>query len=712
MKQLNYKKGGLILLLFLFLLVFSSSAFGVSEFEAIGYWSDYGNDLANLGRSNVIEGDMTTISNTVTRAEGNMVSPLIIDIDNDGINEIVGSSGSYIKIYNSTDDFIWLEAEILANGSQVTQPSAYNSTLDNKVHIVTVMGDTFYDYTFNGTDINITKLKNLSVSANSSFATAIPSTKIKCAEIATVPYCFYGDYNGSVVIYNTVQSNSSRMLGNISIGYVGGTSRYFSPESPIAIENIDLTGGLELGFITNRNDNTYQGYTIYDVNDGIIQLEVDDLGSGYPSSSNAVINIMFEDIDGGTSEIITDYRIVNGGATSRIITNISNSDGTPHGIQGINLLDTTSSSTVNLRSLIGDFTSDTGLELCNSYYYVSNGNRNVTCINLNTGNIVYDKITPHAFADYTYPTYLGIAAADLNLDNYLDIVLHKSIVSPQQDEEINLTYYGNYTVVGDLNGDTYAEVISMGTNFMWTAWSTSDNSIPTLVDTFGVNPSSPVCNGSSVRFSAEEYDETGAQPSGTNYYNDKDTDQEQLIAVCYGNGTEYSGSLSNADPYVDCQYNTPGYYIVDIYLVDSYNSADRTQVDTVNINVITGTDCNSESQDIGEEAIDGGTTTTTTTPTSTGISTFLDSITGGDNNSKIFIGFMIWLIITISVMVGVASITASATAVAGVGLIAGLGAFIILTALGILPVWILILFFIGLILLVILKIGFGAAGGS
>jgi hypothetical protein len=279
----------------------------------------------------------------------------------------------------------------------------------------------------------------------------------------------------------------------------------------------------------------------------------------------------------------------------------------------------------------------------------------------------------------------------------------------------SVLYWPGAVMTTDINGDGQIEVCSANKGYGFCAYPLGIDVPPVLTDSYGRGWDNPICQNTNLRFSAKEYDATAAQSSGTNYYDDMDSQQEKLIADCYGNGTLTNGSLNLNAPYIDCVYNNTGTYYAKVYLQDSYNLGDYTQYDDITVLVVSGSPgitCNVEAASIGEESVNGTAVTgTAVNPSTEGVENFLDYLTGGSTKAKIFIGFMIWLLIVVAVGGGMAAITHNGMAVGVICALAGFVGFIVLTAVGIFPVWILIILMLGLALLAVLKIGFTQAGG-
>ena len=201
------------------------------------------------------------------------------------------------------------------------------------------------------------------------------------------------------------------------------------------------------------------------------------------------------------------------------------------------------------------------------------------------------------------------------------------------------------------------------------------------------------------------------------YYNDNDLDTEKLVADCYGNGTLTNGTLSLAAPYVDCTYNTPNTYYAKVYLLDNHNLGDYTQDQSFTIQVIAGVPGSTCGTEIDVLSDDDGIADVTdlsgATPSEidTGWTALFGWLTGGNTNAKLLIGFMLFLMLVVGVAVGLARLGVSGSALSVlVMLVSGLG-FVLLTIIGLFPVWILVLLLLVLALITGLVLALKATGG-
>jgi len=693
----------------LILLVIISSTSALADAN----WPSFQYDIRNSGQQDTsFVGSFNETSTYSELGFGVSYQPIVADWDADGTNEIIGSSNSLLMIYNVSSNGLLQLENSFNMGTPQTGIGFYGVFSGINKYIVS-FGNITYALRYDGSSLN--------KSINNSITTT-PTRGITCDSFANGTVCFQAIGTNNISEFNpTTGAIAEYNVSSIVIPSL--------LDEKMAFNDFDSDGDTELIF-----------YCTVGAVEGVCVVSQTLIGSfpldtGFSTDGFYPFSGTFCDYGGITvgnfeqgfgNEICLSYgatsgTCANGGGATKNYIDCVDFQGTNIVLNSI-FLSAAFKTEEPSAPFVGDFnTSAVGNEVC---VIVRNDGASVNnlvsmgCVNGWDGNwkSVFDK-TQTTHPDLTVASVPTVA--DMDNDGDSDVLYEGSIIYTEDGAIESIFNISTSISVNtepipvDINGDDNLDICGQIASEVFCAISTFSNDIPTLTNNFGRTFDNPVCNGTTLRFSAKEYDESITQLTGTNYYNDVDTDTERLVIDCYGNGTLTTGDYSLANPFADCVYNTPDIYYAIIYIEDSFNTGDRTQLEEETVYVITGTDCNDEIVDIGEESIEGTPiTTTTTNPTATGTANFIDTLTGGDNNSKIFIGFMIWLIIVISLMVGVATITASGVAVAAIGVIGGLGAFIVLTALGILPIWLLILFFLGLILLVILKVGFMGNGGS
>jgi len=727
MKQLNYKKGGLILLLFLFLLVFSSSAFGdltdydTYNLDQIAYpeWREYGSNSFNnhlaLNTFGYIYRDGNNILDSYV--VGNDFEPLVFSFDEaDRSPEvIVAHNGGFMEFLSLSDVGVLTSIASVAKDDPVTQPIA----------ITRSDGEVAYIFA-NSTDIIMYDLVNFNNTPHGGIYSGIACSNDSGSILCAFAGSYAATYNNITIYYPDNNTISSHNVSSAGSGVFNTNIYKNSVTSPI-IADWDRDGVKELFLLCDLNLDDNHGVCVYNLDTFILEDNLDGISDGGFLALHPYIGgMLVEDIDNSADMELCVTMINNLNlAFSSSYLECYNSDSSLFGTSTIQSDGSQVAGYVSNPVIAFGF-NDT-YDICAiGYLDRATDVGNLVCVNAESGSFITTGTYSFSGAGQTtWQNGGSIVSFDADGDGYDDIVTGSNILYRNSTTlnfnafEYNSAGAAGKVSIADANGDGYYDIFvsTAGNIYSYTTLDIPINDPPEVWANFGRNFDNPVCNGTTLRFSGEE-DTDAALPltAGTNYLNDFSSDEEQ-IWVTLANGSIYTGDLDSDSPYVDVPFNTPGTFYITVCVTDDSNNNSCTAVgsETVFIYVIDGTPgvtCNVDSLDVGEVTSTVTVTDTVASPTATSTATFLDALTGGDNNSKIFIGFMIWLIITISVMVGVASITASAAAVASVGIIAGLGAFIVLTALGILPIWILILFFLGLILLAILKVGMIRSGDS
>ena len=121
----------------LLLLIFIPSAYAV--------WEQYQNDLGNSGKADGIGNfDSGAITNFTNTLDGMNFQPLVLDLDNNGKNEIAIFSGNYLKIFDAKLNLI--DEKFV--GNLLGQPTGYNIDNDMFKEIVFISNISNVHYFF------------------------------------------------------------------------------------------------------------------------------------------------------------------------------------------------------------------------------------------------------------------------------------------------------------------------------------------------------------------------------------------------------------------------------------------------------------------------------------------------------------------------------------------------------------------------------------
>lgn len=735
----------------LFFLIFILCISVVSARE----WTTYGGNIANWN-SEFISTSLWDVTNTLsTVSNGADFQPLILDLNQDGDTEIVITSGNYLQIYQHSGTSLYLMDEYNMGSAQTIMMTTAGGDLNGNGNIELIVGLG----TTNMSVFEYNNTNNLNLIFTNMTRNYVIKTGIKCFNYSSLIGCYVGAWNGtnsSVIEYNP-------RTNGISNYYVSDTDVFSTTEglrfSPPVVD-LDRDGNVEIVFIYDANDDGDEGIAVYDVQTTSLDVSfsadgiVDNLGSGADAKivGMMVANVNTDDtlMDNCIDNCYIDYNnwydvslraickmgchiqyygSVFGGGDSEIIVTYYESGGFAQDDSNIETFKSDGSSMYSVEvyassgneesrisnPTLADVDGDDEWEICVVAEKVDPVDANdrfyLTCIDDDSGVKEYDNITSGYSDELYWESPADIVSADIDTDGYDEIIMGNVYFNIDGGSTLNPVYL-NISGTDHTSSNLALGYVDITNNILdicgqqsgelWCAFSISDDDIPTLTDSYGVSWDNPVCNGTNLSFSANEYDETETQLEDTNYYNDIDTEKERLVADCYGNTSLTYGSWSLANPRVNCYYPIPTTYVAKIYLQDEFNIEDYTQYEEINILVIdgdAGLTCNIDSVGVGLDTFGEVDDTPSVNPTSEGIVSLLDHLTGGDDDAKLFIGFMIWVILVISVGGGMAVLTHNGLAVAIVTALMGVVGLIIMTALGMFPLWITIIVLLALSLL-------------
>jgi hypothetical protein len=202
------------------------------------------------------------------------------------------------------------------------------------------------------------------------------------------------------------------------------------------------------------------------------------------------------------------------------------------------------------------------------------------------------------------------------------------------------------------------------------------------------------CTNTSVKFSAKECDVT--DNIGCNYYDNIPNTKERIVADCYGNTTLINGDYNYLNPVVYCPYDdTEANYSVTLYVQSTLNTSNYRAYNHVPIiisvkNGVNGITCGINPVTPTTPPSNGTNTTNVTTgePNAIGggIDNFFDMLTGGANSSKSF-KLMIGILIILGCVIGVSFYVTNFAVI----MIVGVLSLVFTTAIGLIPLYILIL---------------------
>lgn len=562
----------------------------------------------------------------------------------------------------------------------------------------------------------------------------LKGASVVCDSHPLTPTCYFR--TAEDIYFKVFMNNGTKQIYNASMAAYNASKSAKSPTkygvvpTPPLIYDIDRDGLLEGLWIRNY---TYSPNSVIE----LIMLNLDNMSLETGFSDDGLLNITLSGSDSHRVESVQDFFLYqsddayNGTSQFEIFiglklynastanyyhreigltaAGITNFDNTEH----LTTLDTYASSTVISYDVSG---LSPNIGMCQLRQ--STTGQNFVYVACWDGDGSSETESPMSIgSDIDY--YNRIYSADVDGDGKHELVTSLGIINMTTwDISINFTdRFGisigsNVSPIPVTNDNNIISFLWIDNNQskFFDALGADINGIPEVTDTYGRSYANPVCNNTlDFRFSAKEYFTT-PQPAGTNYRNDIGTDRERVVTDC-GNSTATSytyGGWHLSEPYVTCSFTKVGTYHVRIWLQDDHNTdilgAYLEEVVQV-ISGIPGQTCNLATVAIGANAnpaLDTSPNPITPTAVSGGMSRSIDLITGGDADSKLLVGFIILII----VVGGLGSVTGNPIVVA----FSFLAAFIVLTAVGLFPAWILVTFLLVIIMLGIIVMK-GQGGG-
>lgn len=295
-----------------------------------------------------------------------------------------------------------------------------------------------------------------------------------------------------------------------------------------------------------------------------------------------------------------------------------------------------------------------------------------------------------------------LAAVDLTNDGNDDIILTKN----RNDDTAIYDVYKNvrnftfttsqnkYFIPVDLNDDLFIDFIgTTSTDLIIYSSAGSTNEAPQLSGHFGYSYDNPVCNDSTLTFTATELT-SYTQPLLEGY------DTERIAVDCYDNGNYIFGNYHLNNPYVDCYYNVTGNYLVNICIQDLINNDTYAECEERLIQVVKGTPgitCNIAGSGESPGAGTNGTSTAETQTNEALEETFGVLFGTGSSSDKMR------LLIGLALVIGIVVMAAQAGVSSGFALVAvGIIALVMVTFIGLVSAFVLIIIVATLLLFAII----------
>lgn len=723
----NTKRGLFALTFFLLLILTSVSVLGTnledyntdqiqySEFREQGKSSirDYYNvPIGNFNSSDYGSSILNTVSSV-----GIDFEPIIFDFDVNGNGEdltLVTFSGNFMEFYQVTNSGTWLNIGEYNTGSPVAvQPIAVRIGDDmrfiyaNTTHIIQYNASGF---------VNASSIEE----ANSGIA---------CQNMSdNLIHCYMAGNDTVGKKLNLIEyypHNNTLIKHNLSStgDWDRGIGDYDKKEVSPIIWDWDVDGIPEILIIGDPDaDNDYGIYSISTAT-YTIEASISDMGGA--NTATRIGKPIIIDLDNlGDDELCLGRDDTTGGGFRHHYISCYNSDFSTY--LSSRRFNDVSGSAVHYSSNIVRANINSTEMYCHFRKTTKVGNDEVvlSCFEGSTSSYDEKYIVTYSgdatYIDNYYNDGGTIGVADLDGDGNDEIISGSMIFTATAGGSFtNYTYSSindgdHHVAMVNMIDDGYISIVTQSTNKIlsfsnpFASVGGSNNSQPVIWANYGIMPDNPVCNDTLVKFSAKE-DTDGALPleDGTNYINDDSSDTEQLIIKIFNgiNYTNHIGNFSETNPLEYITFDEIGTYYVTICLNDDTTLSNTTKLnncqsstgDTVVIYVIDGimgSTCNTGSLETGSLAV---TTTSisdfSSTPDeiATGWANLFDYLTGGNTTAKLFIGFILFLMFIVGFGVGLAKIGIGSM-ISGVILgISSILLFILLTIIGLFPIWLLVL---------------------
>jgi hypothetical protein len=640
-------------------------------------------------------------------------APSSIDINLDGINELIGYSSGNINIYNGVNNNLNLLGFVNV-GTDIKNFAPVKSPFGVRGIAVLTDTDLFFIKYENG---GYTKTSILNghlgsygvINSNLACDQDVCAFTIKDGNRTTI-YSYYGNWDDTTSLsystrtyYDVLDTNTTNkplIVSVIDSTYIPRISFIDKNTSTFVTLNYDLNDLYENSVYVNTNVYSY---------DQRIALYKNYLGYTHLSSNNGD-SAKFYVID-----ITTGTQVINYEETSN------------HAINGE----------------IGFINNNGNIGLLSSFSYYFGSQKYRTLIKYFNGTIV-NLDSNNAYNG-------NVVSGNINLNEF-GIVMDNTLFNSTSVKSTNFNGGTGYKhIITDISGDDVLEVIAYKAGSMIVGFSNSVVNPNTIRISSADNGGytgyySPICLGTTINFSAKECIEYPYL--NCNYFNAQTTinlitgelnivtpndEKERIYGSCYGDTNYSSGSYSDTIPKLSCTYNEEGNYSLRLYLQSESNPNDFSQYNYryINISVVNGTsgiDCNINAvtdytfttinENItnvstcgngvcsGTETIlncpsdcaytptptnqtNGSTTTSNPNAIGGGIDVFFEMLTGGAKASSSF-KLMIGILIILGCVIGVSFYVSNFAVI----LIVGSLALVFTTAIGLIPIYVLILMII------------------
>lgn len=583
------KKFILVNVLMLFLLtLLSVNVFAVND------WNSINNE--NLGNTQQIYFTTDWTNNTLqggnyqTIATGTSYAPSVLDIDYDGVNELITFSGSNVFIYNGSSNIINLETTIALNGTirniLATTLNAYSlpdtSTISYGKSIKTIVALTstnVYVINYLNSQVSIYNVKTLGGSdiITSNIACGVdnrgsPGESFCAYFINTSNLMYFHSPDFWVSSLNSISPSTFNKTYNAQI-ITNKTAQ------PLIVSDVDNDGTDEINFWSSAGASyTYASY----------------LYSKLYDSATLKYNNTINNTWGNQSYIYNNYVGYCFGASTS--THHCYVKDIPTGVITLDAVRSVSSSVSS--DVSGGFVLIDGILGIYTNYYFTNagvGGNYVDLINGTQYNL--NSTTDCGFADAIMSSGALIKTNQSNIIKNACLFNKSGLITSSFTSTPSVNW-----VIADITGDYQSELIEYKSGHIGIGFPKAiqvPNSLQISASASGGFSGyySPICKGTTITWGAKEC--LSSPYVDCNYFNSVVNERERLASTCgFGVGQPVlNGSFSYVNPTLDCFYNNTGTYTIFVYIQTESNPNDyavrNPSALTINVsNGVPGVDCN------------------------------------------------------------------------------------------------------------------------
>jgi len=623
--------------------------------------------------------------------------PLMVDFG-DGELMIIATDGNFITGYSHDSSSLTKVMEYNAGSSMASRPIAFVRTNDS-IPLIYHNNTHFFKLNKTGATLEV-------INISESPQPIVSNSPIICnSEDFDAPVCFAISTSAtpySIIKYYPENETIIAMGDNNSIDFS-------SLSQNIVLTSLTHNGDMQLIYGSRPTATLPVRINVYDFETNTTTGAYTPTSCGNSRRDGWVGQIQVADLDGGSFEIMMGFgQVWRSTGSGNYDTNVGvytwKSDLTAYAHQAYYAVGCTGSATKDTRvKSIFQGSVESAEDLCYSVGSATNGGvwtYRLVCKDMLTGIQTYSRTS--STDEFGY-----ISGYDFDDDGGYELYNYKGIINTSTSSSLSYSTVfpeitSGRTTVADLIGDFdgIPEIIKLTSDNVIAMWSDVSNDPPvidrTLEHSGYHNYYSTVCLNSTVTFRARECTD---EQTDCNYENDFTNDEERIVTNCgqdsignptssYTTGIDNGTFNSEGNPFFQCVYSQTGTFGVRLYLQDDSYPNDFSQYNDIDINIhvidgIEGETCNvgfvtlADVEDVGvsgSQAVDDD------------IAGLFDILLGTSSALKFVVGM--------AIMIGIIIMVAQYTSNAVVMIFSGILGLVIVTFLGLVPAYLLILIII------------------